>query len=306
MSEYSHLSPTELMLAYRADGVAPQDNPEDSLFLSVQGGGMAGATGLGALNVFESEGLLQWFKGVAGISVGAVHAAAALGGQTDAALNFHLSAQERGFIDKRRFWRMVNLGILESYLAEELNVSTVMEHSALLGIGLTDRRTQEPIAVSSRDIKPDELIGHLRNATELPIAAGWTRSKHTDGGTSWLTTPDLALHFGATHVIDISNHPHKKWEYNKWPTLPVDVWNTLTSGRLSNLGKFCKFALDQTVRITNGLPDNVETIYPKSEEVLPGTFEQDPEILMNGYRAGQQAAVAALGIARSSVFALAA
>ncbi len=306
MSEYSHLSPTELLLAYQADGVTPQDNPEDSPFLSVQGGGMAGITGLGALSFFESEGLLPYFKGIVGISVGAVHAAAAMGGQTDTALEFHLSAQEIGFINKRRFWRMVDLGILQSYMAKELDINAIMNHPALLGIGLTDRRTQEPVAVNSKNFHPKELIGHLRNATELPIAAGWTRSDHTDGGTSWPTTPDLALHLGATHVIDISNHPYKTWKYNKWPSIPVDAWNTLTSGRMSNLGKFCKFALDQTVRITNGLPDNVETIYPKAEGVLPGTFEQRPEILMNGYWAGQQAAVAALGIARPRVFDLAA
>lgn len=307
MSEYSTLSPSELLLAYRADGVSAHEDPENSLHLSIQGGAMAGIVGLGTLSVLESQGYLEHFKGIDAISAGVVNAASGMAGQIDKAFDFYLHAGEEHFINPQRFWQIVDLGKVERYMREVLDIEAIKAHPADLGIGLTDRRTQEPVAVCSRDIFEQDLdiVDYLRSATELPIAGGWTTRQYTDGGTSWPTTPDVSLHFGATHVLDISNHPGKTWKYRKWPSIPVDLWNTLSSGRINNLGKFCRFAYRQSGRITDGLPDNVETIYPAAGE-LPGTFDQDPDLLRKGYEAGQLAAIKVLKIENQRIFTLAA
>ncbi|MDQ3094300.1 MAG: hypothetical protein M3Q70_03965 [bacterium] len=300
--DYSRLAPINLVKTLKADGVRPNAKTPFRPHVSVQGGGRAGIIGLGALDVFYNEGYLEHTSQIDGISIGTSNAAATISGQIPKAKEAQIHTMTDGeFVNFRRAHKPADFALLENVIRGSLDVEEVLKSPVTLGIGLTRKRDLSPDSITSRDISENDgdLVTWLMRAMHLPIAAGLAKSDWIDGGTSWLRTPDISRHYGATHIIDISNAPTKAWKYQKWPTNLVGGWLVLDGLNPGNFGRFHDFSREQAAEINKGNTSDCETVYPSEGIVLPGTFERGKNAkrkLELGFIAGQNAMARALGV----------
>ncbi|MDQ2973182.1 MAG: hypothetical protein M3Q79_01705 [bacterium] len=300
--DYARLTPVGLIKALKADGVRPTSETPFRPHVSVQGGGSAGIIGLGALDTYVNEGYLDHTLQIDGISIGSTDAAAAISGQIERAKIAQIEAlTDEEFIKFRRVKKPADFGLLERVIRTSLNVDAVLISPVNLGIGLTKKSDLSPHSITSSEIaeQDGDLVKWLMRAMHLPIAAGLAKSEWIDGGTSWLRTPDISRHYGATHIIDISNAPTKTWKYQKWPTNIVGAWLAFDGLNRANFTAYHKFTLDQADEINKGNPPDCETTFPSDGIVLPGTFERGKDSkrkLELGFIAGQNAMARALGV----------
>ena len=286
----------------------PGDDPINRLAIAIDGGGMTTIHNVGMARVLEDNGIFDVSEMIVGISAGAKLAASVVSGQlTNAEEMFKYSLVNRKFIN---LWRLfsdgrvpvLNLSLLKEMITVEnpLDTTKIENSPTELGIGITDLTNFQPVVVSSRSIKGDQITDATMRSVHMPWVAGAPTVKDGvawgDGGLSWMATSHVAKKLGATKIIELSNNPLSTWEHHKIISGIVSLWIHRYGSAESAL-KYRNFVKEQVGFMNCGVVNSdVINIYPDIENrLLPGTLCSKMQFLEQGYKIGLETAKAALG-----------
>lgn len=294
-----------IMLERKRDNVAPGSYDDGHTIIEADdGGGMGCPVGLGIGSVLTDMELMP--DKFAVVSGGFFNATARITGQRKETYNaYRYALLEGGFIDYSRVVRrqpIVDLSLLRHYITVEqpLDVESLMAGPEL-GIGITklDRDTYEPWVITTRQMRPEDVVTWAMRGVHLPRVAG--KPPKDEAGTAWVdggmsihSTVDVAEAMGATHTLRISNDHQKTWTLNEEFTTYVGRWIE-RHGPSNGLELHRRFAAEQVQKLNAEPGNNIQTIYPPKNCELPGVLCRNGKLIEAGFKAGQTAALLALG-----------
>ena len=307
MQTLESIGPTQLSfnrLNYAEPYVPGSMSDGRKLGLAVGSGGGAGPVTLGKLLALQETGVLGVVDEIHALSIGAINASAQLAGQTDLALEGYEIMTRSGFIDARRFWSVVNMGVLSRALrgSRGLDVEKIVNSPTPIHVGVSQLNGGlRPISVNLSEQDPEHVIDWLMRGAHLGIAAGpapkdVNGNVYADGGFSHLSAVDMAVINGCTDVILLSNQPYAPDAYKAWQVLLMGAGLSIYDPRaIPTFSRIVRAQIASRQPFKNGAfrygNANVEGFFPPEpdcpENALPTLFNTDPRRIKIGFDIGR-------------------
>ena len=292
----------------RLNGVEPYEvgslSDGHKLGLAIGSGGGAGPVTLGKLLALQETGVLGVVDEIHALSIGAINAGAQMAGQTDLALEGYEIMTRSGFIDARRFWSVVNMGVLSRALrgSRGLDVEKIVNSPTPIHVGVSQLNGGlRPISVNLSEQDPEHVIDWLMRGAHLGIAAGPAPKDvkgnvYADGGFSHLSAVDMAVTNGCTVVILLSNQPYAPDVYKPWQVMLMGAGLSLYD--LMAIPTFSRIVRAQ-IASRRDFKDgafkygdaSIEGFFPPRpdcpENSLPTLFNTDPRRIKIGFDVGK-------------------